>query len=65
MLNGFQENKDLLDLRLHVDVNFDLLTREITEIIDFVLDKIGESAYNNRAFPKWARKGFDGDFEAG
>lgn len=30
MLNGFQENKDLLDLRLHVDVNFDLLTREIT-----------------------------------
>ena len=30
MLNGFQENKDLLDLRLHVHVNFDLLTREIT-----------------------------------
>ncbi len=30
MLNGFQESKDLLDLRLHVDVNFDLLTREIT-----------------------------------
>ncbi len=30
MLSGFQENKDLLDLRLHVDVNFDLLTREIT-----------------------------------
>lgn len=30
MLNGFQENKDLLDLRLHTDVNFDLLTREIT-----------------------------------
>lgn len=30
MLNGFQENKDLLDLRLHVNVNFDLLTREIT-----------------------------------
>ena len=30
MLNGFQENKDLLDLRLHIDVNFDLLTREIT-----------------------------------
>ena len=30
MLNGFKENKDLLDLRLHVDVNFDLLTREIT-----------------------------------
>lgn len=29
MLYGFQENKDLLDLRLHVDVNFDLLTREI------------------------------------
>lgn len=29
MLSGFQENKDLLDLRLHVDVNFDLLTREI------------------------------------
>ena len=30
MLNRFQENKDLLDLRLHVNVNFDLLTREIT-----------------------------------
>ncbi len=30
MLSGFQENKELLDLRLHVDVNFDLLTREIT-----------------------------------
>ena len=30
MLNGFQENKDLLDLRLHTDVNFDFLTREIT-----------------------------------
>lgn len=30
MLSGFQENKDLLDLRLHTDVNFDLLTREIT-----------------------------------
>lgn len=30
MLNGFQENKELLDLRLHVNVNFDLLTREIT-----------------------------------
>ena len=30
MLNGFQENKDLLDLRLHVNINFDLLTREIT-----------------------------------
>lgn len=30
MLSGFQENKDLLDLRLHVNVNFDLLTREIT-----------------------------------
>ena len=30
MLAGFQENMDLLNLRLHVDVNFDLLTREIT-----------------------------------
>ena len=30
MLNGFQENKDLLDLRLHIDVNFDVLSREIT-----------------------------------
>ena len=30
MLTGFQENMDLLNLRLHVDVNFDLLTREIT-----------------------------------
>lgn len=30
MLSGFLENKELLDLRLHTDVNFDLLTREIT-----------------------------------
>lgn len=30
MLSGFQENVDLLNLRLHVGVNFDLLTREIT-----------------------------------
>lgn len=30
MLTGFQENMDLLNLRLHIDVNFDLLTREIT-----------------------------------
>lgn len=29
MLNGFLENKELLDLRLHVNVNFDLLSREI------------------------------------
>ena len=29
MLKDFQENKDLLDLRLHVNVNFDLLSREI------------------------------------
>ena len=29
MLNSFQENKDLLDLRLHVNANFDLLSREI------------------------------------
>ncbi len=30
MLKDFKENKELLDLRLHVDINFDLLTREIT-----------------------------------
>ena len=30
MQKNFQENKELLDLRLHVNINFDMLTREIT-----------------------------------
>ncbi len=29
MVKNFQENKDILDLRLHVGVNFDILSREI------------------------------------
>lgn len=29
MQKSLQENKELLDLRLHVDINFDMLTREI------------------------------------